>query len=195
DVGRGLVVDPAQAQVGDRPRRGRDRGPSPLGVHARMGRAPVEAHLHRLRVRRAEDDLADRRRLVVDVPEPRREPRVVEGRGAEQADLLLRREDELETGMRPALPELAQVERDAVGDLALLARRARERGEIREQLDDVGHRAILLRARPKARVQHTLSSALPRGVEWWMMYPRMGSDDMLEQSPFLGAGEQAQGSD
>jgi hypothetical protein len=40
-------------------------------------------------------------------------------------------------------PELAQVERDAVGDLALLARRARERGEIGEELDDVGDRRIL----------------------------------------------------
>ena len=195
-----------------------------------MGRAAVEPHLHRLRVGSAEDHLADRRRLVVDVAEPRREPLVVEGGRAEQADLFLRREDELETGMRPALlddpprrvehrrdrrlvvgaedrlpcvrddalfehrldrplwrnrvevraeedrqaaipaacrlepteevagrradararvvlvhleAELAQVERDAVCDLALLAGRARQRGEVGEELDDVGHRQIV----------------------------------------------------
>ena len=65
----------------------------------------VKANLHRLGPRRAEDDLADRRRLVVDEPEPRVEPVVVEGRGPDEADLLLRREEELDPGMAPTLGE------------------------------------------------------------------------------------------
>jgi hypothetical protein len=56
----------------------------------------VEAEGERVVRRRAEDDLADRRRLVVDEPELRREPRVVERLGALQPDLLLRREKQLD---------------------------------------------------------------------------------------------------
>ena len=52
--------------------------------------------------RRADDDLADRRRLVVDVAELGVQPRMVEGVRAAQADLLLRREDELEPRMAAA---------------------------------------------------------------------------------------------
>jgi hypothetical protein len=54
-------------------------------------------------VRRAEDDLADRSALVVDVTGPRVEPRVVEGGRAAQRHLLLRREEELDPRVRPPL--------------------------------------------------------------------------------------------
>ena len=54
-------------------------------------------------VRRTEDDVADRRGLVVDVPDLRTQRRVVEGGRAQQADLLLRREQELDARMRPAV--------------------------------------------------------------------------------------------
>ena len=45
DVGSRLLVDPAEPEVGDRARRGRDRGASLLGVHAGVRGAAVEAHL------------------------------------------------------------------------------------------------------------------------------------------------------
>ena len=77
------------------------------GMHAGVRRAAVERHLERLRVRRAEDHDADRRRLVVDVADARAQPRVVERVGADEADLLLRREEQLDAGVRPALGEHA----------------------------------------------------------------------------------------
>ena len=199
------------------------------GIHAGVRGAPVEANLDRLRVRRAEDHVADRRRLVVHVAEPRLQALVVERGGAQQPDLLLRREQELDAAVRPVLgedarapprasprrrtccrrrgscrpalrttpssmtgsiaavrrdgvevraeedgvaavasprggsrgcrcssrlragvvfvdgqPEVAQVADDDVGDGALLARRARERRELGEEVDDLGgHRSIL----------------------------------------------------
>ena len=68
-----------------------------------MRRAAVEAEVEEAPVRRAEDDLADRRALVVDVAGLRVEPRVVEGLRAAQRDLLLRREDELDPRVRAVL--------------------------------------------------------------------------------------------
>src|SRR5213076_413185 len=58
--------------------------------------AAVERHLERLRPRRAEHDLADRRGLVVYVTELCVQAVVVEGAGADEADLLLRREEQLD---------------------------------------------------------------------------------------------------
>ena len=73
------------------------------GIHPRMGGAAVEAGGNRLLGRRAEDDLADRRRLVVDVAEPGLEPLLVECTRPEQPDLLLRREEQLDAGVRTSL--------------------------------------------------------------------------------------------
>ena len=88
-----------------------------------MGRAAVEANLHRVRVRRAEDDLPDRRGLVVDVADLRSQPRRVERGRAEQADLLLRREQELDSRVRPAIREHAprRLEHDGHGRLVVRA--------------------------------------------------------------------------
>jgi hypothetical protein len=58
-------------------------------------------------MRRAEDHVADRRRLVVDVAEASAQACVVERGGAEQPDLLLRGEEELDPGVRPVLGEHA----------------------------------------------------------------------------------------
>src|SRR5919109_2792407 len=78
DVRGGLVVDTAEAQIGDRA-RGRNHGRTPfLRVHPGVSCAAVEPHLHRLRVRRAEDDVADRGRLVIDVADPRVQALVIE---------------------------------------------------------------------------------------------------------------------
>ena len=68
-----------------------------------MGRAPPKNRLDRDGRGRAEHDLADRRRLVVDVADPRAQPGVVEGVGADEADLLLGREQELEPAVRAPL--------------------------------------------------------------------------------------------
>ena len=56
-------------------------------------------------MRRAEDDLADRRALVVDVARRRDESRVVERVGAAERHLLLRREEELDPRVLPTLVE------------------------------------------------------------------------------------------
>jgi hypothetical protein len=95
DVGGRLLVDAAESEVGDGAGRGRDRRSALLRVHARVRRPAVERHLERRCPRCADDDLPDRRRLVVDKAELGLEPRVVEGVRAAQADLLLRREHEL----------------------------------------------------------------------------------------------------
>ena len=76
--------------------------------------------MHRLRVRRAEDDLADRRGLVVHVAEVGVQAIVVERRDADQSDLLLGREDELDAGMRPALGEHAADRLEHAGDSRLV---------------------------------------------------------------------------
>ncbi len=68
-----------------------------------MRRTPVERDLHALREGRAEDDLADRALLVVDEPDRRPQAPVVERGRAEQPDLLLAREHELDAGVRDAL--------------------------------------------------------------------------------------------
>jgi len=56
----------------------------------------VEADDQRALVRRAHDHVADRGRLVVHEAELGLERRVVEGAGADETDLLLRREEELD---------------------------------------------------------------------------------------------------
>ena len=105
DVRGRLLVEAPEPEVRDRARGGRDRRASLLGVHAGVGRAAVEASLQRVRVRGAEDHLADRPRLVEDVPHRSAQPRVVERPRAEQADLLLRREQELDARVRLAFDE------------------------------------------------------------------------------------------
>ena len=86
-----------------------------------MRSAAVERHLERLRERRAEDDRADRRRLVVDVARPRVQAAVVEGIRADEPDLLLRREQQLDAGVRAALGEHAprRLEHDGDGGLVV----------------------------------------------------------------------------
>ena len=68
-----------------------------------MGRSSVEADEHRALVGRAHDHVADRGGLVVDESELGLELRDVEGAGADQPDLLLRREEELHAGVRSPL--------------------------------------------------------------------------------------------
>ena len=76
-------------------------------MHARVRRRPVEAEVEQPRVWRAEDDLADRRALVVDVAGRRDEARVVERIGAAERHLLLRREEQLDPGVLATLVEHA----------------------------------------------------------------------------------------
>ena len=103
DVRGRLLVHAPELEVCDRLRRGRDRRTALLGVHAGVRGAPVDLHLHRVRVRRAEDHLADRGGLVVDVADPRVQPLLVERRCAVQTRLLHRREEQLEPAVRPVL--------------------------------------------------------------------------------------------
>ena len=65
----------------------------------------MEGDLERLRVRRSEDHDADRRRLVVDVARAGPQAGVVERIRTDEPDLLLRREEQLDPGMRAALGE------------------------------------------------------------------------------------------
>ena len=103
DVGRGLLVETSESHVRDRAAGGRDRRAPLLRRHAGVGGLADEGDLHDHRVRRAEDHFADRPGLVVDVAHPGGEPRAVERLGAAQADLLLRREQELEARVRDPL--------------------------------------------------------------------------------------------
>jgi hypothetical protein len=68
-----------------------------------MRGAPVEAKVDLARGRRREDHRADGRRHVVDVAGARAQPTDVELLGPDQADLFLRREDELDARVRTAL--------------------------------------------------------------------------------------------
>src|SRR5207237_6752308 len=88
-----------EPQVGDGAGGGGDRVPSLLWVHARVRRAAVERNFERLRERSAEDHVTDRRGLVVDEPMACVQPPVCECGRPEQADLLLRREHELDPGI------------------------------------------------------------------------------------------------
>ena len=114
------LVDPAQAHLGDRARRGGDRRPPFLRVHPGVCGAAVEHDGQVVGRGGAEDDLADRRRLVVDVADPRPQAAVVEGVGAEQPDLLLRREEQLDARMRPVLGEHAARRLEHRGDGGLV---------------------------------------------------------------------------
>ena len=76
-------------------------------MHPRMRSRAVEAEVEEPRVRRAEDDLADRRALVVHEAGRRDEPRVVERVRAAERDLLLRREEELDPRVLALLLEHA----------------------------------------------------------------------------------------
>ena len=107
DVRRRLVVDTTQPQIGDGARGRRNRRPALFGIHAGVGSAAVELDLQGLRVRCAENHVSDRSRLVVDVAEACVQALVVERRRAEQADLFLRREQELDSAMRTVLSEHA----------------------------------------------------------------------------------------
>ena len=122
DVRGRLLVDPAEPQVGDRARGGGDRGAALLRHHPGVRRPAVEADADRASGRRAHDHVADRRRLVVDEAELGLERCVVEREGAEQADLLLRREQELDAGVRPALGDDAARSLDQRDDGRLVVR-------------------------------------------------------------------------
>ena len=67
DVGGRLLVDPPEPEVGDRPGAGDDRAAALLRRDARVGSVTDEGRVQLAMVGRTEDDLADRRRLVVDV--------------------------------------------------------------------------------------------------------------------------------
>src|SRR5439155_25885606 len=100
DIRRRLLVDTSELEVGDGLRGRGDCRATLLRVHARMCRATVEADLQRVRVGSAEDDLADRSRLVVDVAHPSPELFLVERSGAVQPYLFLGREEELDPSVR-----------------------------------------------------------------------------------------------
>ena len=102
DVRRRLVVEAPEPQVRDRARRCRDRRAAFLGIHPRVGRAAVELDVELALMRRAEDHLADRSRVVVDVADARAEALLVERRRTTQPHLLHRREQQLEARVRPA---------------------------------------------------------------------------------------------
>jgi len=107
DVRGRLLVDAAEPEIRDRLRCSLDRGAAFLREHSGVRRTTVEAHLHRLRPRRAKDDLADRRGLVVDVAELRVQPLVIERVRAFQPDFFLRREEQLDAGVRAVFREHA----------------------------------------------------------------------------------------
>jgi hypothetical protein len=69
--------------------------------------SPVKTEIQQPPVRRAEDDLTDRRALVIDEPRFGDEPRVVEGVGAAKGNLLLCSEEQLDARMRSSLVENA----------------------------------------------------------------------------------------
>ncbi len=103
DVRGRLVVEPAQAQIGDGACRSRDGRASVLGAHPRMRGASAEDRVDRSGVRRRADDLAQRPRVVVAVADRRLDRVEVELVGALEPGLLLGREDELDAGVRDAL--------------------------------------------------------------------------------------------
>ena len=105
DARGGDVVEAAEAQVGDGARCGGDRGAPLLRGHACVGRLAAVGDVDRGLVRRAEDHVADRRRLVEDVADVRNEALVVERRRAFEAHFLHRREQELEPRVRALLAE------------------------------------------------------------------------------------------
>ena len=121
DVRARLVVEPAEAEVRDRPRGRGDRRAAFLRVHAGVRGPAVEPHGQGMSVRSADDHLPDRRGLVVDVADRGPQPRVVERGGAQQADLLLGREQELDPGVRTALGEHSprRLEHDGHGRLVV----------------------------------------------------------------------------
>src|SRR5439155_21169114 len=99
-VRRGLFVDAPEPQVRDGARRCNDRRSALFRVHARVGRTTVKPDLHCLRMRRAQDDLPDRRGLVVHIAESRLQALLVERGRTEQADLLFRSEQKLDAPVR-----------------------------------------------------------------------------------------------
>src|SRR5215212_1248329 len=101
------LVHATEPHLRDRTRGGGDRRPALVGEHSCVRGAAVEGELERQRRWCPEDDLADRRRLVVDVPDARLQPGMVERARAEQADLLLRREEQLDPRVRASLGEHA----------------------------------------------------------------------------------------
>ena len=73
-----------------------------------MRLAPDEARVDAVLGRRLEHHPADRRGVIEDVADAGLQAIVIERLGAAQADLLLRRQHELDAGMRePALHDLA----------------------------------------------------------------------------------------
>src|SRR6185437_12850175 len=96
DVGGCLLVKAAEPEIGDRTCSSRDGRAPVLGVHARMRGAAVERGVELALVRRSENHLTDRPRVVIDVAEPRVEAFVIERLGTAQPDLFLRREQELD---------------------------------------------------------------------------------------------------
>src|ERR671934_138051 len=132
DVGGRLVVDPAEAKVGNRAGGSDDGRAALLGRQAGMSGPPLEHHVDRPSPRRRAHDVPDRPRRVVDESALGLEPRVVERERAQEADLLANREQELEARMRAMLRE-----HDPRGHLPLVARRAGNRGQLEKKRQDV----------------------------------------------------------
>ena len=101
DVRRRLGVDPPERHVGDRAGRGDDRAAAVLRGDPGMRGAADEPEPEGPLRRRGQDDVPDRGGVVVAVPDPGAQPRRVERLGAAQADLLHRRQHELDPGVRP----------------------------------------------------------------------------------------------
>src|SRR6266487_568936 len=79
DVRGRLLVEAAEPEIGDRTRSRGDGGAPFLRVHARMRRPAAERRVELDLVGRAENHLADRAGVVVDVPDPRVQTLLVEG--------------------------------------------------------------------------------------------------------------------
>ena len=149
DVGGRAVVEAAQAHRGDRLGGGDDRAAPRLGADAGVGGLPAKVALQAVVGGRRDDDVSDRRGVVVHVAELRAQPGDVERLGARQAVLLGDGEQQLDAHGR-----------------ALDRRAVREREQNRHGRLVVGAQDRLARALPGAVDQHRLDRALVRdGVE------------------------------
>ena len=101
----------------------------------------VEANVDPVLERRSEDHLANRARVVVDIAEPGVQAGLVERGRADEPDLLLRREEQLDARMRPPVlhePRELFGRDEPVLPSVLLARPLLARGCGHRQLD-FGH--------------------------------------------------------
>ena len=177
DVRRRLVVDASQPQIGDRARGRRNRRAALLRIHAGVGSAAVELHLQGLRVRRAENHVSDRGRLVVDVADACLQALVVECRRTEQADLFLRREQELDSAVRTVLREHTASALEHRGDGGLVVRAEdRAAGVANDAVLDHRFERALRRNRVEVRAEKDRHAAVAVRLDPAVEIPHRGTD-------------------